>query len=188
MWPAVSEHLLGFAAACCVGWAIRLMDDALDQEVDQVVGRTNLADRLQGGTTAYALLTLVLAVSADRMVTLSLFAGAYAVGMMGDQRQLPSGLPGWLEGLLVMAVALAQVGLPSLLAGGLIMLMVQLLDDWQDRRIDHWRHTGRALKQLGPIGAGLVAFLSCVVAVALNPALVYYSLPVFCYFQWRERR
>ncbi len=188
MWPGVFSHLLGLAAACCTGWAVRLMDDALDLEVDQAVGRANLVERLQSGTTAYALLALALAVCADRTVTLSLFAGAYAVGMMGDGRQLPSGLPAWLEGLLVMAVILTQVGLPSLLAGSLIMLMVQLLDDWRDRRIDSWRHTGRALKQLGPIGAGLVAFLSCVVAITLRPALVYYSLPVFFYFQWRERR
>lgn len=187
MWPAVFRQLLGLSAALGVGWSIRLMDDALDQEVDQAVGRANLQQLLQGGTTAYALLTLVLAILANQSVALSLFAGAYAVGMADDGRRLPSGLPGWAEGLLVFALVMLQVGWRYALAGGLIMVAVQLLDDWSDRQLDSWKGAKTIPQLLGPVGVWMTASLATALATALSPVLVGYSLPAFLFFQWREQ-
>lgn len=187
MWLAVFRYLLGFSSALAIGWAIRLLDDALDQEVDQAVGRKNLCSELQAGTTAYALAAMALAVIAAPTVALSLFAGAYAIGMMGDARLLPTHLPAWLEGVLLWGLVLTQVGLGMALAGLFIMLAAQLIDDLRDLRIDRLHKHYGLCNLLGPTGTWLAAGTAFGLAVYLHPALTAYALPVFLYFQWREQ-
>ncbi len=187
MLPAVYEHLLGFVAALSVGWSIRLLDDALDLELDVAVGRQNLSQHLQGGTAAYAAAALALAVVASPMVALSLFAAAYAVGMFDDGRLLPTGLPGWLEGLVLFGLVLCRAGSRMAIAGLLIMVSAQLADDLRDQQLDMGCKRNRLLRLLGPVGVALLVTLACSYALHLHTWLVVYSLPVFGYFQWRER-
>lgn len=187
MWVTVFRYLLGLCSTLAIGWAIRLLDDSLDLEVDQAVGRHNLCSELQTGTTAYALASMALAVTAAPEVALSLFVGAYAVGMTGDTRFLPTHLPAWLEGILLWCLVLARVGPGVALAGLLIMLAVQLVDDLRDRAIDGLRKHYGLGNLLGTTGTWLAAGTAFCLASYLHPALATYALPVFLYFQWREQ-
>jgi hypothetical protein len=163
------------------------MDDALDYETDRVVQRANLCDELQGGVTAYALAAMSLAVLASPAVALSLFAGAYAWGMLGDVRLLPSRLPAFVEGLLLFGLVLSQVGPRLALGGGLIMLAAQLLDDWRDRRLDVMSCQTSLYRLLGSTGSLLAAITTISLAFYVHPVLVAEAAPVFLYFEWREQ-
>lgn len=186
MWLAVFRHLLAFSAVLCTGWAIRLLDDGLDYELDLATGQPNLCRELQGGVTAYALAALALAILAQPNVALSLFAGAYAVGMLADTRLLPSRLPAWLEGLLLWALVARQAGWRLAGSGLLIMLAAQLLDDWRDGDRSRYR-SGQLRRLLAGPGLGLAAATAGCLAGYLQPALLAYAVPVFLYFQWREQ-
>jgi 1,4-dihydroxy-2-naphthoate octaprenyltransferase len=188
LWPAVCEHLLGFVAALAVGWSIRLVDDALDLELDLAVGRSNLCQQLQGGTAAYAVAAFAIGVVARPTVALALFAAAYLMGMFDDGRLLPTGLPGWLEGLLLFGLVLFRVGTRVAVASLLVMLAAQLTDDLRDQQLDQGCKRGRLIHLLGPIGVALVVTTACAFALHLHTWLVVYSLPVFAYFQRRERK
>lgn len=186
MWPEVFRHLFLLAAAILTGWAIRLMDDAQDIEIDRLTGRDNLAARLEEGTTAYALGALALGVICSPAASLSLFAAAYAVGMAGNRTILPTGLPAVVEGTMLWSLTLLRYGWRSSLAALLIMLTSQLLDDWLDRSLDAQVRARNWARRLGAIGIVLVsAFCGCG-ALLLSPQLTISAALAFTYFQYRD--
>ncbi|NLY54007.1 MAG: hypothetical protein GX060_05240 [Firmicutes bacterium] len=187
MWPAVSNHLLGALAAFAVGWAIRLMDDALDQDLDLAVGKANWSWRLGPGTTAYALFALTLAVLLEPATSICLLAAAYAVGMLGDTRVLPSKLPSYLEGILLWGGAAWRFGLHTAWTALGIMLAVQLVDDLLDRSRDQWLTARNWTIRLGLIGTGLVTCTLLAVVYWLDAWLLLYATLTFTFFQLLER-
>lgn len=187
MWPAVFSHMLGLAAAFGAGWAIRLMDDALDIEIDEVIQKLNWSERLGTGTTAYALFALAAAALLEPSVALTLLTAAYAVGMLGDLRLLPSGLPAVLEGGLLWFLSLWRFGWQKALAALTIMLIIQLLDDLLDHKLDQIPRGGNWAIRLGTPGVLLVVLSLMALALWLNAWLFLYSLIAFIYFQANEQ-
>lgn len=115
------------------GIAIRLVDDALDQEEDQAAGVPNLAAFLGSASAAYAAASLALAALLLPRHGPALFLAAYAWGMAGSlTERLPTRLPGWLEtaaaiGLLFLVVP-AGVSLWALLLMGAFQALDWALD------------------------------------------------------------
>lgn len=187
MWPAVYKHLLGFGSAYCVGWAIRLLDDALDSEIDQVLGKPNWSLRLGAGTTAYALYAFALAVLLDPAIGVCLLTGAYAVGMIGETQVLPSKLPGYVEGAVLWAAAAWRYGLATAWAALGIMIAVQLIDDLLDHAQDQWLKSPNWTGRLGQVGTIIVCLALLAILYFLDAWLLAYATLTFTYFQIRER-
>lgn len=187
MWPIVYSHLLGAGSALCVGWAIRLMDDALDQDLDLVLGKLNWSTRLGGGTTAYALYALVLAALLDPATGLCLLASAYAVGMLGETRLLPTRLPGYIEGTLLLLAAAWRFGLANAWVALGIMIAAQLVDDLLDRGQDQWLQSHNWTTKIGIVGTVLVCLTLLAILCWLDAWLLAYTTLSFTYFQVQER-
>lgn len=131
--PAAIE---AFAATAAVAFAVKLMDDGLDRERDAAAGFPNWAASLGRGAPAYALLALAVACALSPARAVPLFLAAYAVGMgRGIERQ-PSGLPGWLEALVALAISAALFGPLRAAAAAAAILAVQWTDGLLDWRAD----------------------------------------------------
>lgn len=187
MWPKVFSHLLQVGAAFFCGWAIRLLDDALDEDLDQAVGKNNWSARLGSGTTAYALYALGIAVLLDAPIAICLLASAYAIGMLGDTRLLPSKLPGYLEGILLWLASAWRFGLAKAWVALGIMLAVQLCDDLLDRGRDRWVAANNWTHKLGVLGTLLICLLLLLTVYWLDAWLLCYASLTFIYFQLLER-
>ena len=149
---------------------IKLMDDALDEELDRARGYRNWAARLGRATTPYALVLAFPAAALDLHVSTALFLGAYALGMGRDLRErLPSRLPAWVETGLVLATAIFISGL-CLTAAALSQLWaIQVADDWLDR-VEDSRPGGASPASRGAQWQRLGwVFLGTLVAAALHP-------------------
>ncbi len=158
----------GLAAATLAGVAVKLMDDALDRRLDEAGGRENSAARLGESVTAYALAALALGAAAEWRIAVSVFLAAYAVGMAGGLfGRLPSGLLGWQEAALALALGLLAVGVRGM-GGSLLMVAgAQLADDLLDRSEDgEW--DGAWVWGLGIPGASLGLALVWLAAAALD--------------------
>lgn len=187
MWPIVYNHLLGFGSAFGVGWAIRLMDDALDEDLDSMLGKPNWSQRLGGGTTAYALYALALAALLDPTTGLCLLAGAYAVGMLSETRLLPTKVPGYVEGTILMLMAAWRFGIGKAWAALGIMIAAQLIDDLLDRTQDEWLQANNWTTKLGTVGTILVCLALLAALFYLDTWLLAYAALTFTLFQLQER-
>lgn len=173
--PAVLAAVLGrtFLAALFTGLAVKLMDDALDVEVDAARGYRNWAARLGRAALPYALALALLAAAIETRVALALFLAAYALGMgrnVGER--LPTGLPAWAE--IVLAVAVSTVFSGVRVAGAALALLwaVQAADDWLDREEDgRWEAPSMRWLRLG------WALLGTLLALALDPVLTVCTVP-----------
>lgn len=187
MWPTVSKHLLGFGAAFSIGWAIRFMDDALDGDLDEILGKLNWSERLGGGITAYALYAFAIGILLDPTTGMCLLAGAYAIGMVTDTRLLPTRLPGYLEGAVLWLGVAWRFGLTKAWAALGIMITVQLIDDLLDRGQDAWLRSTNWASRLGLIGTLVVCLALLVLLYYLDAWLLAYAAFTFIFFQLQER-
>lgn len=187
MWPIVCKHALGTGSAIFVGWSIRLMDDALDVDLDATLNKINWSERLGKGTTAYALFAMALGLLLEPSIALSFFAGAYAVGMVGKTHILPSNLPSNLEGLVLLLLVLWRYGLKMAWLGVGIMIAAQLIDDLLDRGQDQWLQAKNWTIGLGVAGSILVACTLVAILYWLDQFVLIYAALAFSYFETRER-
>ncbi|MGI6343968.1 MAG: hypothetical protein ACOX18_02735 [Bacillota bacterium] len=185
MWPVAFEYIRHLAATWATGWSIRLLDDAIDQEVDKVSGRRNLAQELGSGTVAYALAALTAGALLAPRIALPLFAAAYLLGMGNDRSRLPSHLPAWFEGLFLWGLAALCCGWRLALSALSAVLAVQLIDDLLDRHVDAKIRPSLA-SALGTPGAILFAVSAAAGTWFLSPPLLLYVAATFTYFQLSE--
>lgn len=157
--------LTACSAVAATAIAVKLMDDTLDQARDRAAGFPNWAAALGRGAPAYALLALAVACAISTTRAIPLFLAAYAVGMGRSMERQPSGLPGWVEGALALAISVAAFGLIRAAAAAAAMIAVQ----WTDGLVD-WRSDGGY--RTVAVGRGLLAVLALAAwatALALDP-------------------
>ncbi len=155
---AVSEALGGgelvrVVRAAGSAWLAGAVIKAVDAAVDGEPGWDAPA------CAAYAAALLAVACALDLGWAASLVAAAWALGMLHGY-----GRRGRLEGLMLLAVAVALIGWREVAGSSLVMLSVQMADGLEDR--DGW--VGR----LGPgprLAAALVALAVLTVAALVDP-------------------
>lgn len=114
--------------------AVKLMDDVLDAPRDRVRGQPNWAQGLGRATTPYALLCLVVGAAVHSTTTVSLFLAAYGWGMVGDRGAvMPSGLKGWQESALAIALSVEATGIAATVFALTLVGAAHLADEWLDR-------------------------------------------------------
>jgi len=166
-WSSLAVEWLGIVLA---GLTIKLMDDWLDVEYDQCVGRHTLAIRLGRACLPYALLGFGAAMALAPQTALILFIAAYAVGMGHDLREkMPTRLPGWMESIVVMGFAALHAGWELALWSLFVMGMIQLLDDLMDLQHDRRSGQNNWANRFGVVECTLLLFICGLTAVLLSP-------------------
>ncbi len=172
---ASSSWLSIWLAVFFTGCAIKLMDDYVDRELDQVLGGPNLAHVMGDGLPIYMALATALGIYLAPTIGITLFLAAYLVGM-GDEigARYLAGWRAWVE--ILVAAVLGYVIAPSHFTLNLILIsIVQLGDDILDLSRD--RLTGKRTlpKLLGRRLSTLMLLALALAALAISP---WYSISV----------
>lgn len=121
------------AATLLVGIAVRLLDDYIDRQQDELLGKSTSWHYLQGAGLIYAMVALALGIRLAPVWGAALFFAAYGIGMASDPNSmLPSHLSGGLEFLLASGLAIAVGGWNLGLAALSLMLGIDIIDDCLD--------------------------------------------------------
>ncbi|TCP59149.1 hypothetical protein EV586_101365 [Tumebacillus sp. BK434] len=167
VWSSLLVEWIGIVLA---GLTIKLMDDWLDVEYDQCVGRHTLAIRLGRACLPYALLGFGLATTLAPQEALALFLAAYAIGMGHDLREkMPTKLPGWAESVIVLGISGWATSIGLTLWALCVMVMIQLLDDLMDLQHDRRSGQNNLAIRFGFVEVTLAMFIALLVAVLLSP-------------------
>ncbi len=168
-------NLASITAIFLTGLVVKTMDDFLDEENPLESGVFAYLGR---SSYVYGLFTLLIASALDFSVTFSLFSACYILGMFtSSTMKLPSGLTGWVESLIVLFTCIYITGFLVTLWSLLIIISIQLLDDWMDYHTDLLHHATNYVRLLGREPAILLFFLTLYSSVLLQPFL---SVTVFC--------
>ena len=139
MWWVLTRTV----AIGCTALAVKIVDDALDRELDLLRGRPGLTATLEEASAAYVGILVVLAALLSLHDAVSLFAAAYIWGMVkAPGVLLPWGGRAWQESVLVALVVGAGLGPWPLITALLSLGAVQFLDDLID---EHPCHNGEWL-------------------------------------------
>ncbi|MFW5998354.1 MAG: hypothetical protein ACOC4G_11975 [Bacillota bacterium] len=161
-----------------MGIVIKLMDDYLDQDFDKLKDENiiNYSIKLKKGILPYSLLLFVFALYLNFEETLSLFLASYVIGMVYDLKQrLPSYLYGWQESLVVLFLCIIMTSLSITISSLILVIMLQLIDDYIDYYKDLEVNEENYIKKLGYIpGITVIVILGLI-------SLKFFSLR-FLYF------
>lgn len=189
----VSQIVQTAAVIGLMGGVIKLMDDFLDLRYDVYVGARSLAIHLGEGSLPYALIGFTLATMIDAPMAAAIMAGAYVAGMAGDfDRQLPSGLMGYQESLLVLILALIFLPWTVVVWAVCALMTTQIADDLYDIETDRFSGNPNLVRRVGFVEAHMLGLLFLCAAASLNPiatALTFALLPVvlwICSAGWRS--
>lgn len=172
-------------ALWAIGLAIKLTDDFLDKEEDEVLGKANLASKLGPSILPYSLGVTLIAASLEPRLAGAYFIAAYGVGMVKDPEQVfLSRLQGWQEISVLMLVSVVWLGWVQTVVAWGLMLTVQIIDDLLDFQREP---TARNLAiRYGRAQVTLVMLLLILVSYRLGPsqllALIgaWLGLTLFC--------
>ena len=177
--------LQNFAAIILVAIVIKLMDDYLDQAIDKEVGVISFASTLREGIIPYTLLFFSLAVILSPSPSLALFFASYIIGMFGDfKRPLSFGLKGYHESLFILMVSFFAVGWKTTLWAIILIMSIQIIDDYIDLKHDSNRSSNNLVIKLGKVESALLLLLFLLVAFPLNlipSVLVLITYPLVNY-------
>lgn len=167
------------------GLAIKLMDDFLDQDLDQLLQKKTLAMKLGDSSLPYALLLLTLGILLGGQQAASLFLVSYILGMHGDlKQQEPLGLKGYQESVFILILSVFILHPLEIFTAFLIMLAIQIGDDFFDYFLEPFPGRKNLIKQWGK-GACLVALLiSLSLSLILDPQKTLWVLlltPIIIY-------
>jgi len=177
MWPKMFDNAAIVLAVFLCCFAVKLIDDFLDKEIDLSCGRCNWADRLGPGAMVYAVLLLSLAACLNSRVSLPLFFASYIIGMFNDMgTTLPSQLTGWQESLLVTTLGVIFFDFHIVLFALLFVASVQFFDDYLDMRSDRLCGQRNLACRFGPVVCLAGALILFFAAWGLDEALF---MPVF---------
>lgn len=143
--------------------AVKWLDAWIDAEYP--------AASIRGGA-AYSLLAIMLAAILDARLTAALFTACYIVGMFLNMRLiLPSGMPGWLESLLVFTFAGVYCGFVTAFWAVLVIFSVQLIDDLLDYQFDQQQGRCNIVREQG-VERTMILFAFCFyISVLIEPFL-----------------
>lgn len=177
MSPTIFSLSKGFSILL-TGIVIKILDDSLDREIDEISGRSINPLITGKGTMPYTLLILSLACVLDVETSAGLFMAGYALGMSWNLTAImPSGVRGYQESIGIIILGCLVFGLSSFLSSVFIVATLQLLDDdidyFQDLPLNtNWSFIlGRAESRL----LALISFLTSLYLDAFKAILVMVS-------------
>jgi 1,4-dihydroxy-2-naphthoate octaprenyltransferase len=170
MFGAWSSFFVEWIGIVLAGLTIKLMDDWLDVEYDQCVGRHTLATRLGRACLPYALFGFGFAVALAPDVALALFLAAYAIGMGHDLKEImPTRLPGWAESIIALCLSAWAASIGLTVWALFVMATIQQLDDLMDLQHDRRSGQNNLANRFGFVEVTLAMFICLLAAVLFSP-------------------
>jgi len=185
----LGKELLAIAlTGCC----IKLMDDFLDREIDQVQGKKTLTQGLGDSVLPYSLLLLMVGMALNQSLAGSLFLATYIIGMGKETREeswrlLPSGIPHYLEMLLGTVLGVCLWGFEEVLSSLAVILTVQFFDDFYDYQFQGERNLRNWVQRIGKGETIILTIIFCLLSLILDwekLVLVLAVTPlILCFFE-----
>lgn len=171
-----------FGAILAGGFAVKMMDDALDVDYDICRGRRTLAAKLGKGALPYTLLAALIGTAWNVHLVIAIFLGSYAVGMtLRMSERLPTHLPAYLEIILAAMLSVLLVGWVLTVWAIAMMAVIDWLDDVVDVSTDALAGASNMVARIGFIETLILILCALCVAVFTNPlltALTFVALPL----------
>ncbi|HHY47181.1 MAG TPA: hypothetical protein GX506_07805 [Firmicutes bacterium] len=150
MSGASFDWLRSLAATLLAGFAIKLMDDYLDHDMDRIWQKPSLYELLGDAILPYAIIATSLGCALSVQVACPLVLGAYVAGMARESgARYPSGLTAACEAALVSAAAFFLFGARATLSSVALMFSLQLADDLVDYSKEHGGNRKNFVNLLG---------------------------------------
>jgi hypothetical protein len=182
LYGAIFDFFVKWMVILVIGTVIKLMDDYLYQDLDKIEGKYTLAMFLEKATLPYTLLCTVMCMVLEPVLTGSLFLASYVVGMGHElQRQLPLGWTALQETLLFGTFGIIGFGLVEMVSSLVIVLFIQLADDFVDYHSDAMTSRRNFVLQIGlweSVILGVIVFVTAFVLDVEKAILVSISTPL----------
>lgn len=169
MFGHIAEIILPLLCVLSTGLAIKILDDYLDREIDEVMGKETFVQFFQQSILPYGLLFLAVALTLEPKLGGSLFLASYTVGMFKQQEQIyPCKLSGWQEIVLSCFLGSFLYGWFDFLSALSIIFFVQLLDDFYDYKVEKETDKNNYFRQYDKITVSCLLFIFASLSVFLD--------------------
>lgn len=121
------------------GIVIKLIDDYMDQEFDELISEINLARVLGKGTMLYAILIFCFATILNQGSAVTLFLASYIIGMAANfHDKMPSNLFGYQESIILISLSWIIFGSAEFFSSIFLIIAIQCIDDYLDYNKDKY--------------------------------------------------
>ncbi|MCR4430614.1 MAG: hypothetical protein NUV45_06300 [Tepidanaerobacteraceae bacterium] len=128
-----------FISIFLTGIVIKLMDDYMDSEFDDLIKNINLAKFLGKGVVPYTLFVFSLASMLNYSAAITLFFASYITGMTTNfDEKMPSGLFGYQEMIIIFLFGCIVFGTAEMFSSLFLIIAIQLWDDYVDYHSDKY--------------------------------------------------
>ncbi|HHU92585.1 MAG TPA: hypothetical protein GXZ20_05560 [Halanaerobiaceae bacterium] len=173
-----------FLGIFLMGLVIKMMDDYIDKEIDLLKGQWNLSLIFKNAILPYALLLLIFSLYFNFSEAVTIFAASYFLGMASELKEtLPSGLMAWQEGIILLILITYITSVQESLAAILIVITIQLIDDFLDLKKDKYIDNRNLVNKLGKFNASLITLALMLISLKyfLEKSLYCYSALICLY-------
>lgn len=179
-----------------MGIVIKIMDDFLDRDIDIDSNQWNISISLGRAVIPYSLLLLIISLYLNFAEAVALFAASYIIGMLHSYRgELPTGLNGWQEGIVVLLIFIYILPIHEIIAALIFIWIIQCLDDIIDYKKEIFINQDNIINKIGYFNAGFITII--LIFILLKFFLIkflYFSLAgiflyiIFFILEYRENR
>ncbi|MGB9839582.1 hypothetical protein [Thermovenabulum sp.] len=175
MLLALFNLLKKFLSLLFIGIVIKLMDDYLDEDKDNLTNSKNLSHLLKKGILPYSLLLFAIAVIADFNYSISIFMSSYITGMLYNVDEKSNlGITFRAEIIVVLLIGIFMFGVKEMSSSIFLIASVQLLDDYIDYEKDKPFKKGFAWK-IGKAECLMVFILCVLISLYLDYLKTFFS-------------
>ncbi|MGF7057080.1 hypothetical protein [Brassicibacter mesophilus] len=170
------------------GIVIKTMDDYIDTNKSELINKI-VKQHVGSGIISYILLFFSLSCLLNKELSISLFLGAYMVGMFTDlRRPLFFKLNGFYESVIIFTIGAYFLGILMMLLSIIIMTFIQFFDDVIDREEDRYSGNKNFAIKYGTVEISLLAICLLLLSIKLSPSISTMSLVTFVVLQAVEKR
>lgn len=156
------------------GASVKLADDYLDAEKDEISNCFNFYTQFGKGSLIYAMLFLVLSAAFNVIIGMSLFISCYIIGMFYDLKTVfPSHCSGLQESLLCLSIGGAFWGFKVMLFSICLVFSIQLIDDFLDIHLDKLAKHRNLIQTIGKYECLLLLSITLLSAYYCNPSTFF---------------
>ncbi|MFW6015342.1 MAG: hypothetical protein ACOCRK_02830 [bacterium] len=177
-----------FTGIFLIGIVIKLMDDYLDKDIDNLIGKWNITLILKNGIVPYTLVLLIIALSLNFKEGTAYFFSSYILGMAYDiSKTLPSRLNAWQESIIIFILASIITTIETIIISILFVFFLQIIDDILDIKNDIYIKKNNYIIILGKVNTIIILlillllFLSCFIVKFLYFITAVFSVYLLFY-------
>ena len=191
MWLEICNFLHSFIAVFLTAFAVKIIDDYLDQDMDNGIQK-NWALLLGPGCVIYAILLLAIGFTLNTPLCFALFLSCYTVGMYNNMfTVLPLHMKGWQESLIVLFIGIMVTNLTIIVFSICLVTATQLLDDCIDYHVDMALGSGNLASKWGTLECLICALILILIASQMNHQVFWPTVTAIgaCYllnYKWQN--